>query len=207
MPVSAQVSGRVSGTILDPSGDDRRPSRGRTLPEQCRPTANLFSGGRVGRAVFHNWEIAGIITMASGFPRGINFGYIDGVDRWGGGDAPRVNMVRNPIIDNKSFDRWFNPGSVSAPEFGDFGNAPRDVFRGPGINSWDFTVYKNIPVHEKARFQLRWEFYNLFNHTQFDGVDNFARFTPDGRQINGNFGRVTSARQSRQMQVSICFEF
>ena len=171
------------------------------------PNAQVFAKSAVGRAIFHNWEVAGIISMASGFPKGIGLSYTDGVDRWGGGDAPRVNMAENPIISNKSFDRWFNTNSVSAPGFGDFGNAPRDVFRGPGLNVWDFTVYKNIPVHEKARFQLRWEFYNLFNHTQFDGVDTGARFTPDGTQINGNFGRVTSARQSRQMQVSLRFEF
>ncbi len=171
------------------------------------PNAQVFAKSAVGRAVFHNWEVAGIISMASGFPQGIGLSYTDGVDRWGGGDAPRVNMAENPIISNKSFDRWFNTNSVSAPGFGDFGNAPRDVFRRPGLNVWDFTVYKNIPVHERARFQLRWEFYNLFNHTQFDGVDNGARFTPDGQQINSNFGRVTSARQSRQMQVSIRFEF
>ncbi len=171
------------------------------------PNARIFANNPAARAVFHNWEVAGIVTMASGFPRGFSFSYADGVDRWGGGDAPRVNMVENPIISNKSFDRWFNPNSAAAPGFGDFGNAPRDVFRGPGINSWDFTIYKNFPVTENSRFQFRWEFYNMFNHTQFDGVDNGARFDPSGAQINNNFGRVTSARGPRIMQASIRFEF
>ena len=171
------------------------------------PNATVFASNGFAKALFHNWEVAGITTFASGFPRGIGFSYTDGVDRWGGGDSPRANMVQNPLIDNKSFDRWFNTGSVAPPGFMDFGNAPRDVFRGPGLSVWDFTVYKNIPINERAKFQLRWEMYNMFNQTSFSGVDSGARFTPDGQQINGNFGRVNSARGSRQMQVSIRFEF
>ncbi len=171
------------------------------------PNARMFDGSPASRALFHDWEVAGIVTLASGFPRGIGFSYTDGVDRWGGGDSPRANMVANPIISNKSFERWFNTDSVAAPGFGDFGNAPRDVFRGPGIHSWDFTVYKNFPVTETSRFQFRWEMYNMFNHTQYSGVDSNARFDASGDQINGNFGWVTSARDPRVMQVSIRFEF
>ena len=171
------------------------------------PNARIFADNPAGKAVFHNWEIAGIITMASGFPRGIGLSYTDGVDRWGGGDSPRVNMVANPIISNKSFDRWFNTESVAGPGFGDFGNAPRDVFRGPGLNSWDITVYKYFPVTETARFRFAMEAYNMFNHTQYSGVDSGARFDGSGAQINGNFGRVTSARSPRVMQASLRFEF
>ena len=171
------------------------------------PNANVFANSAAGRAVFHDWEIAGIITMASGFPRGIGLSYTDGVDRWGGGDSPRVNMVANPIISNKSFEKWFNTDSAAGPGFGDFGNAPRDVFRGPGLNSWDITVYKHFPVTENARIRFAWEAYNLFNHTQYNGVDSGARFDAAGTQINGNFGRVTSARGPRVMQASLRFEF
>ncbi len=171
------------------------------------PNANAFANSAAGRAVFHDWEIAGIITMASGFPSGVGFSYTDGVDRWGGGDSPRANMLANPIISNKSFDRWFNTESVAGPGFGDFGNAPRDVFRGPGLNSWDITVYKHFPVTERTRFRIAMEAYNMFNHTQYSGVDNSARFDASGAQINGNFGRVTSARGPRVMQASLRFEF
>ena len=171
------------------------------------PNARVFADNPAAAAVFHNWELAGIITMASGFPRGIGFSYTDGVDRWGGGDSPRANMVANPIISNKSFDRWFNTESVAGPAFGDFGNAPRDVFRGPGLNSWDITVYKYFPITENARFRFAMEAYNMFNHTQYNGVDSSARFDASGAQINGNFGRITSARGPRVMQASLRFEF
>lgn len=176
-----------------------------TLPNMKALGANALS-----RGVFHNWEIAGITTFASGFPQGINFSFIDGVDRWGGGDAPRVNMLANPILpkDQRTFSRFFNTDAIGAPVgVGDFGNAPRDVFRGPGINNWDFTLFKNFPVNERSRFQFRWELYNLFNHTQFNSVDNNARFDSQGRQVNGQFGQLIGARTARQMQFSLRFDF
>lgn len=173
------------------------------------PNLAAFRGNAVARAIFHNWEIAGISTFASGFPRGIGFSYIDGVDRQGGGDAPRVYMVQNPVLGRgeRSFGRWFNTEAFAMPGRNEFGDAPRDVFRGPGINNWDLTIFKNFPVKERTRFQFRWELYNLFNHTQWDGVDNNARFDAQGRQVNGQFGQVTSARLERQMQFSLRFEF
>ncbi|MDX2153177.1 MAG: carboxypeptidase-like regulatory domain-containing protein [Bryobacteraceae bacterium] len=174
------------------------------------PKLQAVGGHWLGRAVFHNWEIAGITTLASGFPQGIGFSFIDGVDRWGGGDAPRVNMVGNPVLSkgDRTFFRYFNTDAIAAPlNRGDFGNAPRDVYRGPGINNWDLTVYKNFPITERARFQFRWEFYNLFNHTQFNAVDNNARFDAQGRQVNGQFGQLTGARLERQMQLSLRVEF
>jgi len=173
------------------------------------PNAEMFRGNKVSRGVFHNWELAGITTFSSGTPLGINFSRTDGIDRTGGGDNPRVYMTQNPILGSseRSFSKWFNTSAFAPPGVGQFGNAPRDVFRGPGINNWDFTVYKNFPMGEKARFQFRWEFYNMFNHTQWAGVDNNARFDPQGNQVNGQFGQVISARQERQMQLSLKFEF
>jgi len=50
--------------------------------------------------------------------------------------------------------------------------------------------------------QFRSEFYNILNHTQFDGVDNTARFDAQGNQINARFGQITSARAAREVQFS-----
>jgi hypothetical protein len=174
------------------------------------PNANALGANGFTKAVFHHWEVAGITTFASGFPQSIAFSFADGVDRWGGGDAPRVNMLANPLLprSERTFERYFNTAAIGAPVgVGDFGNAPRDVYRGPGIANWDFTLFKNFPIKEQIRFQFRWELYNLFNHTQFSAVDNNARFDSQGRQINGQFGQLTAARTARQMQFSLRFEF
>ncbi|HEV2667444.1 MAG TPA: hypothetical protein VG324_21190, partial [Blastocatellia bacterium] len=173
------------------------------------PNLSAFKGNWLARGVFHNWEVAGITTFASGFPLGINLSRTDGVDRTGGGDAPRVIMTGNPILGRggRSFSKWLNTAAFAAPGVGNFGNAPRDVFRGPGINNSDFTLFKNFPIREKARLQFRAEMYNVFNHTQWAGVDNNARFDAAGNQVNGQFGQVTSARLERQMQFALRFEF
>ena len=173
------------------------------------PNLSAFKGNWLSRGIFHNWEIAGITTFASGTPIGINFSRTDGVDRHGGGDAPRVIMTGNPILDrgSRSFSKWFNTAAFAAPGVGNFGNAPRDVFRGPGINNSDFTLFKNFPIREKARLQFRAEMYNVFNHTQWSGVDNNARFDAAGNQVNGQFGQITSARLERQLQFALRFEF
>ena len=94
------------------------------------------------------------------------------------------------------------------PGLRDFGNAPKDVYRGPGINNWDVTLFKNFPIgNERRTLQVRWEFYNVPNHTQFSGVDDTARFDPAGNQVNGRFGQATSARTARIMQASLRLRF
>src|SRR5262249_23558517 len=114
----------------------------------------------------------------------------------------------------RSFDRWFDTSVFARPARGDFGNAPKDVFRRPGTNNWDISFFKKIPLkNEKYMFQLRWEMYNAFNHTQFMTVDNTIRFDGNatsptfGKNINARFGQVTATREPRRMQASLRFTF
>ena len=105
--------------------------------------------------------------------------------------------------------RAFNTAMIAPPadRFGR-GNAPKDVFRGPGLNSWDLTVNKNFPIGHEARYiQFRFETYNTFNHTQFSGIDTSARFDAAGNQTNARFGQYTSARNARQVQLGLKFAF
>ena len=118
-------------------------------------------------------------------------------------------MLGNPILERgqRSLASWFNTAAFGAPGRLEFGNAPRDVFRGPGISNFDATFGKDFKVTERLNLQFRSEFYNLFNHTQFDGVDSTARFDPQGRQINARFGQVISARPAREVQFSLRLQF
>ena len=90
---------------------------------------------------------------------------------------------------------------------GTIGNSARTVVRGPGIHNWDLTGYKNFAVRERVRFQLRGEFYNAFNHTQWSGVDTTARFDGTGRQVNGQFGWITATRPARRIQIALRVNF
>jgi hypothetical protein len=146
----------------------------------------------------------------SGTPSGVGFTTVDNADITGGGDGARVVVAGNPILGRgeRSFDRWFDTAVIQRPARGDFGNAPKDVIRLPGTNNWDVSLFKNIPLKSESRYlQLRWELYNIFNHTQFSTVDTTASFDAQGNQVNANFGRVTGTREPRLMQLSLRLTF
>lgn len=191
------------------------------LPQASR----LWNNGVV-KSLFDNWQVSGITAFASGTPGGIGFSTTTGADITGGGDGARVVMVGNPTLAEGSQKpvtqsnglvgtvQWINPASVALPNKGSFGNAAKDVFRNPGTNNWDISLFKKIPIKSESRYlQLRWEFYNAFNHTQFSGIDATARFDDNvnsatyRQQINTRFGQVTSARSARVMQGSLRFTF
>jgi hypothetical protein len=174
------------------------------------PKASKVWPNPVISAVLDNWKLSGITTFASGLPYDITFSTTDNADIAGGGDGERVVMLANPILprSERSINHWFNTSAFGRPARGTFGNAPKDVFRGPGINNWDTTLIRNIPLWSEARYlQVRMEMYNAFNHTQFQFVDNAARFDPAGNQVNGRFGQPISTRPPRIIQFGLSFYF
>jgi len=80
---------------------------------------------------------------------------------------------------------------------GTFGTANRRFFHGPGFNNTDFGILKRTVIHENYAFDLRFEFFNIFNHTQF--------LNPDGNIDDQNFGIITAARAPRIGQISAKF--
>ncbi len=173
------------------------------------PKASKLWNNAVVRVLFDDWQLSGITTFASGVPLGFSFTTVDGADILGGGDGARVVLTGDPKLPagERTFDRWFDTSVVTRPPQGDPGNAKGDAIRGPGINSWDMTVFKNFPIHGRRALQLRWEIYNVLNHTQWLGVSTAARFDAQGKQVNGQFGQITSTRTPRIMQGSVRFSF
>jgi len=55
---------------------------------------------------------------------------------------------------------------------GTFGNAAKTVIRGPGVNHWDVSFFKNFPVKEKVRPSVSRAFYNFFNKTPKAAADS-----------------------------------
>jgi hypothetical protein len=106
---------------------------------------------------------------------------------------------------------------VALPRREDFGigNAPKDPIRGPGINNWDISIFKNFSLGREGavRLQYRLEMYNAFNHTQFSGVETGARFDLARRdntlpvQVNQDFGSYTSARDARRIVMGLKVNF
>ena len=102
----------------------------------------------------------------------------------------------------------FNPDddSVMPVPFGIPSNVGRNHWYGPGINNWDFNLAKTTAITERVKFQLRFEFYNMFNRTQFTKPDNivgdpnFGYSTSQVAQNDGSTG-------ARQVQIGAKFEF
>ncbi len=91
--------------------------------------------------------------------------------------------------------RWFNTSAFAQPAAGALGTLGRNTERGPTVNNLDFALFKNFGLSHGVRLQFRFESFNFFNHTQFDGVStNLAA---------GNFGVVTSARPARINQFGM----
>ena len=162
------------------------------------------------KAMFDDWHLSVIPSFISGAPLGIGWSSTAGVDITGTpSQNARIVVTDNPVLakSDRTFSTNFNTGVFKLPAVGTFGNAAKTLIRGPGINNWDFGVFKVFPIKEFAKLQFRWEMYNAFNHTQFSSVDTGARFDANGNQVNGSFGQFTASRSPRVMQFSLRLTF
>jgi len=160
--------------------------------------------------VLGHWNVSGIATFASGAPTGVSFTTVSGADLIGGGDGQRVNITGNPQLPygTRNGNEFFNTSVFALPALGYIGNAPRDVFRGPGQNQWDLSAFKNFIVRERTSLQLRTEFFNAFNHSQWSTINTAAKFNnTTGAQINTLFGTATADRGPRVIQVALRLNF
>jgi hypothetical protein len=86
----------------------------------------------------------------------------------------RPNAV--PINYPHTVDEWFDPAPFLSPAAipapGTFGTLGHNAIRGPGRDNWNLSVFKSFAFSERARFELRIESFNTWNHTQFRGDVN-----------------------------------
>lgn len=188
------------------------------------PRGSKVVPGPVGKFVLDNWQVSGFTSITSGKPVTVRLS--GGPDFTGGGEdcgehtgsgSGGVMQTGSAVLPRgeRTVDRWFNTSVFQQPSGpGVIGNQCQNYsFRGPGINNHDISFFKNFPVGEKKKFQLRWEMYNVLNHTQFggvggnDGIGRDAQFNAAGVQTNAQFGRITAARLERRMQLALRFDF
>ena len=172
-------------------------------------------------AVIDGWKLSGITTQMSGAPTAVTLALQTGnPQNWSGSptatgvDAPRVLLIANPTIpkSDRTFERNFNTGAFAIPPQGSFGNASKYSFRGPGINNFDISIFKDFRPTERVLTQFRAEAYNIFNHTQFSSLDTTARFdnrpgAAYGNQLSATFGQFTASRLPRRMQLALRITF
>ena len=180
------------------------------------PGMSRMFGGR-GRMALDNWRISGISTFATGnlleatFTTTDNFNFTGGGERCGNNDGafPIITGSPNDMSDRGIDNGWFNTSVFQRPSGrGDVGNdCSMGFIRNPGWYNHDLSIFKDFRVKNDQTFQFRWEIYNLFNQVQWDEVDRTAQFDATGRQVDTAFGKPTSARNERRMQLSIRYIF
>jgi hypothetical protein len=149
------------------------------------------------------WHVAGITTLQTGFPvtvldtgfTSLQCNEFEFYSCWDRPDAVSKPIITNPRTNGNI---WFNASAFALAAPGTVGNAGRNNFHGPGINNWDMAFMKDTRFTESTSLQLRMDFFNLMNHTQFNG--------PDG-DIQSSFGLITSAAGGRVMQLAAKFFF
>ena len=162
------------------------------------------------KQAFNGWQLSGITSLLSGAPLGVNFSSATGADFTGTAtQGARIVVLSNPILpkNERDFLHNFRTGVFAPPSASTFGNAARTVVRGPGVENFDLSLFKEFPIKEQMRFQFRAEAYNAFNHTQFSSIDTTARFDATGKQINTLLSSFTGARSARIMQFALRFYF
>jgi len=152
------------------------------------------------------WELSGIFTYNSGLPLTVTsalgndpggLGSVNNAASLAGG---RPDLVGDPSSGSglRTINRWFNTAAFAEVPVGVYrpGNAGRGILDAPGIVRWDFSLFKKFPIRESASIQLRGEAFNVLNHANFN---TSVAMTALG---NANFGRITQARDARQIQVA-----
>jgi hypothetical protein len=171
------------------------------------------------------WQTQGITRFATGFPIQMNQSQGD-YSLAGSSNTDMPNLIgkvvtlnprnANPDCPTDSHTGCYfippQPTTTANPDpcvpttgafvqncvLGTFGTANRRFFHGPGFNNTDFGVSKRTVIKENFAFDLRVEFFNIFNHAQF--------MNPGGDiSSSSKFGIVTNARDPRIGQISAKF--
>jgi len=150
------------------------------------------------------WQVSGVTTMQSGSPVNVtlsadraNIG-ITGQQRPDlVGAAPTLSCVEDPDPARRhQLMNCFDAAAFALPAQFTFGNAPRNLLRGPKFVSTDISFMKTVPIGGGARFQFRAEMYNIFNNVNYGNPGSTF-----GVPLASSFGRITSAGSMRQVQL------
>jgi hypothetical protein len=151
-----------------------------------------------------NWQISGIETLQTGLPFTPQLGYNPSND----GDSrnpvrPSWNSTFTGALIEGNPNQYFNPNAFAPPLNGTYGNVGRNILQGPGLVQTDVSLAKTISFGERFKLQFRSEFFNLFNHTNFN-TPNTIVLTSATSGPSATGGLITStSTTSRQVQFGL----
>ena len=191
-------------------------------------------GGAPAQRILGGWELGGIFTAGTGTPFSVWMAGDpagQGGDPWpytdrlvGSGcngnpvnpgnpnDFLKLNCFSPPVAP-ASFAPVCQPAAASVAAvipntcMNLAGNAGRNTIIGPGLANFDFSLFKNFPVRrisESFNVQFRAEFFNIFNHANFQSpLDNNYLFNQDGTPVSGAGSIDSTTTDSREIQFAL----
>jgi len=162
--------------------------------------------------VIGHWQVAGIVSASTGnwYTPTDSVVNLSGSD--GGGyvfNSSRPDVIANPNGTHCLSGTLFNTCAfVSNTVPGIYGDANRNIIRGPGYQNWDISLFKLFPVREAMRFEFRSEFFNAFNHYNPEFANPNTIATNTATELGSpTFGFATAARDPRFIQFALKFYF
>ncbi len=131
----------------------------------------FMSGDNFAGRWLGGWQFNGIVTLQTGTPFNVtanNDGLVDS------NNPVYANCIGNPYAGATRNPKLYtttgfiiNPAAFSQPGPGQFGTCAPYQFYGPGIQTWDLSLFKEFRFTDRYSLQFRTEFFNAFNHPNF----------------------------------------
>ncbi|MGB6384225.1 MAG: TonB-dependent receptor [Terriglobales bacterium] len=140
------------------------------------------------RDIAGSWEATSTLVARTGFPINVLINRSASATPDGNTTDQRPDLVPGVSLTppgGSSIGAWINPAAFAVPVGGTWGDAPRDLFRGPGAWQIDMGLGKQVPITERAGMQFRAEFFNIFNHPQYGLPQATFNASGFGSIING----------------------
>ena len=203
------------------------------------PLVKLWAHGPGWSArILGNWQASGIVTAQTGSPFTVVLAGGTSSAAAAFGNPARPDLLGNPFVAGpvaanpgceapsqvKVPQTWFNPCAFVNPPVGAvqgtflYGNEGRNILTGPGFTNLDFGLAKSMALrNENHRLMFRGDFFNLFNHPNFDIPGHVFNCPVTSQNCGqpyggGSFGKVLSAdnygdKPPRQIQLSMRYIF
>jgi outer membrane receptor protein involved in Fe transport len=158
-------------------------------------------------ALARGWQVNGVLTLMDGSPLTVNDDSQEQADRIGSNEGLTVDLIpggnANPVLGGS--DRYYDVSQFEPSKIGYFGTLGRNTVIGPGLATFDASVFKTFALGQGREIVFRLEMFNLFNRVNL-GTPDMDAFI-DG-ELNPTAGQITSTRTpGRQTQLGVRFTF
>jgi len=181
---------------------------------------HLLSQGGIASKLAGGWQLNTIFTAQTGTPITIS---ANDLSYTGGNHNSYADCVGNPysgVTDQATGANGYvgtgsgyflNPGAFTIPSNGQFGTCSPRGFHGPGLWDDDLSLFREFKFGENRRLEFRAEFFNVFNHPNFQSPSPSAG-NPGSFKVESTISPILGAGSGgpgdpREIQFALKFYF